>query len=148
FASRSERRMGHMARSLQRAWSESILSLHSMHALRILLRACHPAGSARMDVMEALDLLGPEARPARDLLLEAVTSEQTLPGPRRYAARALGHLYDDAEVIVPKLIELLEKTAEGYQRVMNCEYAAEALGMLGPRAKAALPHLRHLLEDD
>lgn len=102
-----------------------------------------PGGMVRYKVGHALELLGPEARPARDLLLEAVLSEKT--PANAHVARALGHLEDDADVIVPKLINLMERKTN---RFYNCKLAAEALGMLGPKAKAAVPHLRKLLDDE
>ena len=109
-----------------------------------------PFGSdlARYDVAQALELLGAEAAPARDLLLKAVLDEKTAAGTRAHAARALGHLPGDADVIVPKLVKLLGRKAEGYRRKDNCRDACEALGLLGPKAKAAVPALRRLLEDD
>jgi HEAT repeat protein len=106
------------------------------------------SGLLRYDIAQALALLGSEARAARDLLLDALLNPQTPPGTREQAARALGHLRADAEVIVPKLVALLERPGEGYTRRWNCEHAALALGMLGPTARAAVPILRRLAEDD
>lgn len=99
------------------------------------------------DVAQALELLGGEASPALDILLEALLDKKTPAGTHRHVARALGHLQKDADAIVTKLIALLERPAEGFQRQDNCEHAAEALGMLGPKAKAALPVLRRLAQD-
>jgi len=106
------------------------------------------ANSVRYEVAQALELLGAEARPARAMLLEALSSDKTPPGTQMYVARALGHLADDAEVIVPKLLELLDRKGEGYARVANCMPAIQSLGMLGPRAKAAIPRLRQLAQDN
>lgn len=106
------------------------------------------SGSVRYDIAQALELLGAEASPARDLLLEAVLDEKTSPGTHAHVALALGHLRNDAEIVVPKLIELLERKAEGLNRVNNCQQASEALSLLGPKAKAAIPHLRRLLDDE
>jgi HEAT repeat protein len=102
----------------------------------------------RFDIAQALDLFGASASPARDLLLEALLSEKTPSGTQAYAARALGHLADDAAVIVPKLIELLGRKAASVGRVQNCQNACEALGRLGPKARVAAPHLRRLLDDE
>jgi HEAT repeat protein len=104
--------------------------------------------SVRFEIAEALELLGADAQPARDLLLETLLNEQEPPGMRSLAARAVGNLRNDADVIVPKLIEMLDRKADGYARVLNCVDAAQALGMLGPAANAAVPRLRQLAEDD
>jgi len=106
------------------------------------------SGSVRYDIAQAFELLGAEASEARNLLLEAVLDEKTSTGTHAHVARALGHLRNDADVVVPKLIELLERMTEGFRRVDNCQHAAEALGLLGPKAKAAIPHLRRLLDDE
>ena len=107
-----------------------------------------PFGSVRYDVAQALELLGPDARPARGILLEAVMDKKTSAGTRLHAARALGGLRDDAELIVPKMVELLGRPAKGLDRVYDCQAAAEALGLLGPKARAAVPALRKVLDDD
>lgn len=104
--------------------------------------------SVRCEVAQALELLGPEARPARDILLEGLLDDKAASNTHLYAARTLGNLHEDAEVIVPKLVELLERKAEGDLRIRNCLHAAEALGTLGPKAKAAIPYLRRLLDDE
>src|SRR5207249_4642166 len=83
-----------------------------------------------------------------DLLLSAAANEKTLPGTHKHVLRALGHLRDDAEKIVPRLVVLLEKKGDRFERIRNCEHAAEALALLGPKAKAAVPQLRKLLEAD
>jgi HEAT repeat protein len=93
-------------------------------------------------------LLGPDARPARGILLEAVLGEKTALGTRLHAARALGGLRDDAEVIVPKMVELLGRPAKGYDRANNCQAATETLGLLGSKARAAVPALRKVLDDE
>lgn len=107
-----------------------------------------PFRSARYDIAQALGLLGNQARPARDLLLEAVLDVKTPLGVREQVARTLGQMSEDAEVIVPKLVGLLEEKSEGVHRVWNCEMAIEALSRLGPKAKAAVPVLRKLLDDE
>ena len=93
-------------------------------------------------------VLGPDARPARDALLVAATNLKTPAGTRLHTARALGNLRDDAEMIVPKMIELLGRPAKGLNRVSDCEAAAATLEGLGPKAKAAVPALRKVLDDD
>jgi len=100
----------------------------------------------RYDVAQAFELLGAEARPARDLLLAAVEDEKTLPGTQGHAARALGHLREDAGVIVPRLAAILRRPSDGTAMDWAREHAAEALGMLGPAAKGAVPDLRRLLD--
>jgi HEAT repeat protein len=107
-----------------------------------------PEGPGRnMDALEVLSLFGPDARPARDLLIAAVASEKTNPGPRKYAAQALGQLSEDAAVIVPKMIGVLEQPGEGFTHFTRCCAVAEVLGALGPKANDALPHLRRLAAD-
>ena len=105
-------------------------------------------GSARYDIAQALELLGPDARPARGILLAAVVNGKTAPGTRLHAARALGHLRDDAELIVPKMIEVLGRPAKGFDRVHDCQAAAATLELLGPKARAAIPALRKVLDDE
>jgi HEAT repeat protein len=106
------------------------------------------SNSPRYDIAQALDLLGANARPARDILLEALQNEKTSPGTRMYAAQALGHLTADANVIVPLVVALTQRKAAGYVRISNCVYAAQCLAQLGPLAKAAAPHLRQLADDE
>src|SRR5262249_13954079 len=53
------------------------------------------SGFVRLDIAQALELLGADAGPARGLLLEAVLNEKTPVGTRTHAARALGHLPQD-----------------------------------------------------
>jgi hypothetical protein len=58
-------------------------------------------------------------------------------------------LHEDAEVIVPRLIALIDQPANPYtRRSRNCQHAFDALSLLGPNAKAALPKLRALANDD
>jgi HEAT repeat protein len=97
----------------------------------------------RQSIAQAFDLLGRDARPAKEILLEALTNEKTTPGTHLYVARALGHMSDDAGVVVPKLVELLSGKS-----AVNCVHACQALGLLGPRAKEAIPRLRELTEND
>ena len=104
--------------------------------------------SVQYNVAEAMDLLGKEARPAKDLLLEAVLNEKIPPDTRLYAARALGHLQSDAGIIVPKCMDLLNRKVDGPARIVNCVCATETLGLLGPIAKSAIPRLRQLAADE
>jgi HEAT repeat protein len=106
------------------------------------------AGLVRFAVAEAFELLGAEARPARDLLLDSLKDPQAGLGTQLRAARALGGMPDDAAVIVPKLTALLELKGKPFERAERCKCVAEALGLLGPRARDAAPALRRLLEDD
>ena len=102
----------------------------------------------RLDIADAFVLLGAQARPARDLLLEALFDDDLQAGPRDRVARALGRLGDDVDAIVPRLVALTEQAATASRRRDNCELALEALRLLGPKAKAAIPRLRALAEDD
>jgi HEAT repeat protein len=104
--------------------------------------------SVRYDIAQALELLGAEAKPARDLLLTALFDERTPPGTREHVARTLGHLGTDADVIVPRVLELLERKAKPFDRENNCKDVCAALGLLGPKARAAIPRLRQLLDDE
>jgi HEAT repeat protein len=106
------------------------------------------AGSSRYEIARALDLLGAEARPALDLLLEALLNDKTAPSTRYHVARALGHLRDKADAIVPKVMGLIDHKAEGPARVRSCVDAAQCLALLGPQAKSAVPRLRQLAEDE
>jgi HEAT repeat protein len=105
-------------------------------------------GQWRLEIADALVLLGAEARPARDLLLRALLDEEAPWGVHQRVAHALGQFHDDADVIVPKLLALMEQPTNRNTRHRNCQHALEALGLLGPKAKAALPRLRALAEDD
>src|SRR5262249_31790874 len=53
------------------------------------------AGSVRFDLAQAFELLGVQARPALDLLLEALMDEKTSV-TLYFVVRALGHFRDDA----------------------------------------------------
>jgi len=100
-------------------------------------------------IAEALELLGADALPARNILLEAVVDQETLYTARPHAARAVGHFASEAETIVPKLISLIERPEKNrFIRRDNCRVACIALSELGPKAKAALPALRKLLDED
>jgi HEAT repeat protein len=105
-------------------------------------------GSLRFDLAGAFELLGAEARPARDLLLEAALDAKVLPGTRTRVAHALGHLGDDAEIIVPKMVELLGRPLQGFDRAEMYVAALETLSLLGPKAKEAAPAVRRALDDD
>lgn len=105
-------------------------------------------GSEHYDIARALELLGPEAQPGRDLLLAAVLDEKTPLGTRNHAARALAHFQQDADDIVPKLLTLLNRKTESFKRVEDCKCVCEAVRILGPKAKAAIPHLKRLLDDE
>jgi HEAT repeat protein len=102
-------------------------------------------GRHQYTIAHVLDLLGADAAPARDLLLGALLDEKTLPGTFNHVVRALGHL-GDADVVVPKLMVLLNRQPKDYSSIQGCVSAAHALGMHGPAAKAAIPRLRELLE--
>jgi hypothetical protein len=69
-----------------------------------------------------------------------------LAGVHQRVAHALGQLHDDADVIVPKLIALIEQPANRYWGNSTREHAFEALSLLGPKAKAAVPRLRAMAE--
>jgi HEAT repeat protein len=97
---------------------------------------------------EAFGMLGAEARPARDLLLQSLADEDTPSGILHRVARALGQFRDDADLIVPRLLALMELPAVMSGRNNGREYVIEALGLLGPSAKAAIPRLRVLAEDN
>jgi HEAT repeat protein len=104
-------------------------------------------GGPQFDVVQALRLLGPAARPALPLFLELLTGDDTLPGARYEAAAALGQFADESEKLIPKLLELLDRKPPERGREPR-EYAAAALGALGPNARTAIPRLEKLLEDD
>jgi HEAT repeat protein len=106
------------------------------------------SSQARFDIAQALERLGPEVRPARDLLLEALPNISAL-GTLSHVAATLGNLGDDANVIVPKMLTLVERKLEPGSRLRwNQEAAIEVLGALGPKAKAAAPALRKLLDSN
>jgi HEAT repeat protein len=122
---------------------------NSKEYMPVILDAGKDRPGLDLDVADALKLLGPEARPARDLLLEALLDEETAWGCHQRAAHAVGQLHDDADVIVPRLIALMDQPADvSTRRNRNCQHAFEALRLLGPGAKAAVPRLRALAADD
>jgi HEAT repeat protein len=104
-------------------------------------------GSANYDVAEALRLLGDKARPARDLMLKGLESRGTPPGTFHTLAQAISALLDDADVIVPKLVALLDAKVEGFNAFDRQAHLIEALGAFGPKAKSALPRLERFLKD-
>jgi HEAT repeat protein len=106
------------------------------------------ADSVRSSIAQAFELLGADALPARDLLLGELLDEKTPAGTRMATARALGRFIDDADVLVPRLLELANRKAEFNGHVYNCVLACQSLGMLGSSAKAALPQLQKMTQDD
>jgi HEAT repeat protein len=107
------------------------------------------SSSAESYVVEALALLGPDARAARDRLLTALENEKALPGIRKTAAEALRKMSgEDAAVLVPKSIALLERRTNGDKRDDMCHAVIELLGALGPKARDAVPHLQRIAEND
>jgi HEAT repeat protein len=105
-------------------------------------------GTLRYDVAQAFASLGADARPARDILLQALLNEKTSIGTHEHVARALSQLTEDADVIVPKLLALLDRSGDSYTRHTQARHAMDALGYLGVKAKTAVARLRLLLEDD
>jgi HEAT repeat protein len=104
--------------------------------------------SARREAVTALALLGPQAREALPVLVEALKDSDTAPVLPEKAARGLGRMGPAAAPAVPRLIEMLEpgdSLARDYRVA-----AAEALGDIGPVARDALPKLEELArgEDD
>jgi HEAT repeat protein len=102
----------------------------------------------RYELAQIFELLGPDASPVRNILLGALLDRRTRFGTHGHVARALGQLRGDADLIVPRLLLLLDRQAEGDARAFYCSHAAEALGLLGPKARAAIPRLLQLLEDE
>jgi HEAT repeat protein len=97
------------------------------------------------ELAQAFEALGPDARPARDALLACITDDQKWDfATRLHSAIALGRMSTDAEVILPRLVSLLETKGPAD----NHRIAAAALEQIGPKAKAAIPQLRNLLDHD
>jgi hypothetical protein len=88
-------------------------------------------------IADALAWIGPSAKPAIPLLLQAATNSN--PRVRANALWALGEIHAEPELCVPKLIHAL-KDSDNWARLS----AAHALGMFGAAAKAAIPALSEL----
>ena len=99
---------------------------------------------ANSEIAEALKLLGQDARPARDMLLKGLQSERVRVGVQGRIVEALTQLTDDADVIVPKLLEMLELKEGERSSIYEHGYLVKSLGQFGPRAAAAVPRLRKL----
>jgi hypothetical protein len=89
---------------------------------------------SRAAVLESLRAIGPDARAAIPLLLRAATNH--FDWIRGCAVQALGTMDDQAEVIVPVLINSLDDPDGGVQL-----FAVEGLDHFAPVAKAAFPKL-------
>jgi HEAT repeat protein len=95
-------------------------------------------GTVDFDVAQALERLGPAARPARELILRGLANPHTAPGTHHSLARAAGSLQGDADVVVPKLVALLdEQKVTDYGGPDRRVHVIAALGSFGPKAKAA-----------
>ncbi len=99
-------------------------------------------------VAEALEFLGPDARPARDFFIDGLLNDKYSKGIRHYVVKILGQLCEDSDVIVPKMIALTERKAGKEARRQYCLEGIEVLASLGPLAKAALPRIRRLAKDE
>jgi HEAT repeat protein len=108
-----------------------------------------PLPSVKRSIAQALELLGRDSRPARDLLLAALQDPKSTDAMAEIV-QALGQLSEDAEIIVPKLAALIEQSVKDRNKNNTCRAAALALSSLGPKAREALPQLHKLLvhEDD
>jgi hypothetical protein len=98
-------------------------------------------GKDRAVAAEKLGLRGMvNAADVRDAVdpLKTALEKDTVPEVRKAAARALGNISPDAEVIVPLLMRTVKTDKELQVRLA----ATVALGQYGPEAKAALPTLR------
>jgi HEAT repeat protein len=94
---------------------------------------------------QVFETLGPDARLARDALLACITDDRKWDfATRLHAATALGRMSADTEVIMPKLLALLDKKGPAD----NFRIAAEGLEQMGPKAKAAIPQLQKLLDHE
>lgn len=94
----------------------------------------------RMSVASALGGLGPAAKEALPVLIEASRASESR--VRASAAVALGKIGPDAKETVPALTQLLEDVEPGVRLT-----AVQALADLGPVAKEAVPHLIQALRD-
>jgi HEAT repeat protein len=101
----------------------------------------------RREALEVLVELGPDARAALPVFIQAVKEKGERGFPvkdsRYKAAKALARFGPEAREAVPSLIDM----------VQNSYYvakiaAAEALGAMGPDAKAAIPALEKMAEED
>ena len=88
----------------------------------------------RLDVLRALELMGPRAKQAAPALV--VMSKTETGYDRLWAAEALWKIDPNVDVVVPALIESLKDPFLPIR-----VDAAGALGDIGPRARAAIPAL-------
>jgi HEAT repeat protein len=98
-----------------------------------------PADGRRGQAVESLAEMGPRAKAAIPDLIKAVKgNDSVVRGP---AARALGQIHSEPDVIIPLLMDCLDSPLEGVP-----EGAAGGLGEFGPLAKVAIPKLIEMLK--
>jgi HEAT repeat protein len=90
----------------------------------------------------AVEALGKIGRPAVAELIDALNDEGAELLVRLYASKALARIGDDADQVVPALVERL---ADGNPQIRIA--ALEALGNLGPTAAAATPAIIEAVAD-
>jgi HEAT repeats len=96
-----------------------------------------PADRRRATAVDEIGEFGPLAKDAIPVLIQALKGKDGATRPA--AARVLGKIHGDPDVVIPLLIDYLSDDD------VNAS-AAEALGDFGPPAKAAVPKLVPLLK--
>jgi HEAT repeat protein len=99
----------------------------------------NPSQNVKVEVMYALEQIGPGSYPATAQLIALLSAEEEL---RDKAVGALGAIGPKAKDAVTPLIALLTKT-KGSDRA----YVVVALGKIGPAAEAAVPALLQVYRD-
>jgi HEAT repeat protein len=103
-----------------------------------------PISEVNDELARVFEVLGENARPARDLLLASVTDDKNSTfAVRIHAAGALGQMSADSELVLPILMKLLDSDDVSDNRI-----AIEGLQWMGPKAVSALPRLRKLLDHE
>jgi hypothetical protein len=118
--------------------SFAMLSRCGGPGLEVLMRLARSQDlDIRLSALYALADMGPEAKPASDLLLEAIAED------RYYVVLALGCWKSEAVDFLPALIAAVQRP-NGHSRWQ----ALNTLRCIGPAAQAAVPALTEALKDD
>jgi HEAT repeat protein len=97
-------------------------------------------GEIRWNAARTLGKIGPAARGAVPILVEALDDRDAL--VREHAAEALGEIGPDAKSAIPALVKVLKDPDARVRRD-----GVRSLGQIGPAAKSAAEDIRPLLKD-
>lgn len=133
--------LGHPSPIVRSASARALASLGSISVDPLMAVLSHQEDSRSAWAAFTLGKIGPDARPAIEIL-RAGMLQGTEP-LRSHCAIALAHIAQD-ESSIPVLIDTLQSEEPSAPR----KAAAEALGALGPAAGQAIPALTSVLHDE